>query len=100
VTARDPLKRVQRLRNGERSPLTRKDVGVVLQDIEVCFIQRTKKGRYACESRIKHGNRQTIDTLIREEALLLAKYLRHERKEWIPRFCQKALPEIPNPQRS
>jgi hypothetical protein len=35
--------------------------------------------------RIKHGNKQSIDTLISEEALLFAKYLRHERKEWIPR---------------
>jgi len=29
--------------------------------------------------RIKLGNWQTIDTLISEEALLFAKYLRHER---------------------
>ena len=36
--------------------------------------------------RIKHGKRQTIDTLISEEALLLAKYLRNERNSWIPRF--------------
>ena len=28
--------------------------------------------------RIKIGKRQTIDTLISEEALLFAKYLRHE----------------------
>jgi hypothetical protein len=35
--------------------------------------------------RIKVGKRQTIDTLICEEALLFAKYLRNERKEWIPR---------------
>jgi CRISPR-associated protein Cas1 len=35
--------------------------------------------------RIKHGNRQTIDTLISEEALLFAKYLRNERPNWIPR---------------
>jgi hypothetical protein len=33
--------------------------------------------------RIKIGNRQIIDTLISEEALLFAEYLRHERKEWI-----------------
>jgi hypothetical protein len=33
-------------------------------------------------SRIKHGNKQTIDTLISEEALLLAKYLRNERAVW------------------
>ncbi len=40
--------------------------------------------------RIKVGNRQTIDTLIGEEALLFAKYLRRERRAWIPR-----LPELP-----
>ena len=36
--------------------------------------------------RVRHGNRQTVDTLISEEALLLAKYLRDEKKEWAPRF--------------
>jgi len=39
--------------------------------------------------RIKHGNRQTVDTLISEEALLFAKYLRNEKKEWIPRIVNK-----------
>ena len=38
--------------------------------------------------RIKHGNRQSVETLISEEALLLAKFLRNERKEWIPRIPQ------------
>jgi CRISPR-associated protein Cas1 len=36
--------------------------------------------------RMRVGERQTIETLISEEALLFAKYLRHERKEWIPRL--------------
>ena len=36
--------------------------------------------------RIKHGSKQTIDTLISEEALLFAKYLRNERKDWNPRI--------------
>ena len=36
-------------------------------------------------ARIKHGNRQTIDTLINEEVLMFAKYLRNEKKEWTPR---------------
>lgn len=36
--------------------------------------------------RIKHGKKQTLDTLISEEALLLAKFLRKERKGWIPRI--------------
>jgi hypothetical protein len=35
--------------------------------------------------RIKVGQRQTIETLINEEALLFAKHLRNEKKEWIPR---------------
>jgi len=34
----------------------------------------------------KHGKKQTLDTLINEEALLLAKYLRNEIKTWNPRM--------------
>ena len=37
--------------------------------------------------RIRVGNKQTIDTLISEEALLLAKYLRNEKNDWIPRIA-------------
>ena len=36
--------------------------------------------------RIKVGQRQTIETLISEEALLFARYLRNEKKDWIPRI--------------
>jgi hypothetical protein len=36
--------------------------------------------------RIRHGKMQTIDTLISEEALLLAKFLRDERSIWSPRI--------------
>jgi hypothetical protein len=35
--------------------------------------------------RIKHGKKQTLETLIKEEALLFAKFLREEREEWNPR---------------
>jgi CRISPR-associated protein Cas1 len=35
--------------------------------------------------RIKHGERQTVETLINEEALLFAKYLRNEILTWSPR---------------
>lgn len=35
--------------------------------------------------RIRYGSRQTLETLINEEALLLAKYLRGEKKTWVPR---------------
>ena len=36
-------------------------------------------------ARIKFGERQSIETLANEEALLFAQYLRDERKTWIPR---------------
>lgn len=36
--------------------------------------------------RIRVGKRQTIETLINEEALLLAKFLRNERRKWNPRI--------------
>jgi CRISPR-associated protein Cas1 len=38
--------------------------------------------------RIKHGDRQTIETLINEESLLFAKYLRNEQRIWIPRITK------------
>ncbi|MGD8505470.1 MAG: hypothetical protein PVF15_02260 [Candidatus Bathyarchaeota archaeon] len=37
--------------------------------------------------RVRIGNRQTIETLISEEALLFAKFLRFERKTWTPRIA-------------
>ena len=39
--------------------------------------------------RIKIGERQTIETLINEEASLFAKFLRNERTNWMPRteYC-------------
>jgi hypothetical protein len=37
---------------------------------------------------IRHGKKQRIETLINEETLLLAKYLRDERKTWIPRTTE------------
>jgi hypothetical protein len=33
---------------------------------------------------MRHGKRQRLETLINEEALLLAKYVRDEKKNWIP----------------
>jgi CRISPR/Cas system-associated endonuclease Cas1 len=34
--------------------------------------------------RKRYSKKQTLDTLINEEALLLAKYLRNERQDWTP----------------
>lgn len=38
--------------------------------------------------RIKVGNRQSLETLISEECLLLAKYLRGEKTHWEPRIAE------------
>jgi len=38
--------------------------------------------------RIKVGKKQTIETLIGEEALLFAKYLRDEKPFWNPRIAE------------
>jgi len=35
--------------------------------------------------RIRMGEKQELETLISEEALLLAKYPRNERQTWVPR---------------
>jgi len=36
------------------------------------------------------GKEQEIETLINEEALLFAQYLRNERQEWMPRIVKRA----------
>ncbi|MGA3192322.1 MAG: hypothetical protein ABSD73_07395 [Candidatus Bathyarchaeia archaeon] len=36
--------------------------------------------------RMRHGSKQTIETLINEEAYLFAKFLRCERETWVPRI--------------
>ena len=38
--------------------------------------------------KIKVGNRQTIETLINEEALLLARFLKDEKTFWNPRIAE------------
>ncbi len=43
--------------------------------------------------RMKKGERQTIETLISEEALLFAQYLRNERRDWNPRVPTLSLPD-------
>ena len=38
--------------------------------------------------RIKVGKKQTLETLINEEVLLLARFLRNEKNNWIPRIAE------------
>jgi CRISPR/Cas system-associated endonuclease Cas1 len=37
--------------------------------------------------RVKVGKKQEVETLISEEAMLLAKFLRGERNTWVPRIA-------------
>ena len=41
---------------------------------------------YVHVPRIRVGYKQSLETLINEEALLLAKFIRKERKQWKPRI--------------
>jgi len=71
--------------------MTRKKVGKreYLNDIDSKKLMRGLNQFFECEveiPRIRHGKKQTFETLISEEALLLAKYLRNERKDWNPRI--------------
>jgi hypothetical protein len=36
--------------------------------------------------RVRMGEQQEIETLINEEALLFAQYLRNEKQTWVPRI--------------
>jgi CRISPR-associated protein Cas1 len=68
-------------RKGKREYLNDRKTMNLMRDLTAYF------ERIVEIPRIMHGNRQSIDTLISEETLLLAKYLRNERKEWIPRIA-------------
>jgi hypothetical protein len=59
------------LNNSATSDLTRKLYDYFESTVEI--------------ERIRHGKRQTVETLINEEALLLAQYLRNENQTWNPR---------------
>ena len=68
------------LKMGKKIHLKEYETDSLAEDLNAFF------DRMVDVERIKVGKRQTIDTLISEEALLFAKYLRHERKEWRPRL--------------
>lgn len=70
------------LKIGKKIHLKEYETDSLAEDLNAFF------DRMVDVERIKVGKRQTIDTLICEEALLFAKYLRHERKDWIPRLVK------------
>jgi hypothetical protein len=67
------------LKMGKKIHLKEYEADSLAEDLNAFF------DRMVEVERIKAGKRQTIDTLICEEALLFAKYVRNERKDWSPR---------------
>jgi CRISPR-associated protein Cas1 len=71
---------MMRLRMGKRIHLCEYEADNIADGLNNLFEREVEIPR------IKHGNKQTIDTLIGEESLLFAKYIRHERNALIPRL--------------
>jgi len=68
-------------RLGKRQVLNREKTKELTQKLNDYFERKVEIPR------IKHGNKQTLETLINEEAMLLGKYLRNEIPEWKPRIA-------------
>jgi len=68
-------------RRGKREYLNGFRTGELIRGLDEMFGKRVEVPR------IRHGSGQALETLFNEEALLLAKYLRGERKSWIPRIA-------------
>ena len=73
---------VNRKRKGKREYLNDKETRRLMKELESFFESRIEIPL------IRHGKRQRIETLINEEALLLAKYLRGEKTDWTPRITR------------
>ena len=71
---------MMRLKMGKRIHLIEYEADSLAQGLNNLFQREVEIPR------IKHGRRQTLDTLISEEALLLATFMRNEQKEWKPRI--------------
>jgi len=72
---------VSRKRKGKREYLNDVETRCMMKKLQEYFELTVKIPL------IKHGKKQRIETLINEDALLLAKYLRDERKTWYPQIC-------------
>jgi CRISPR-associated protein Cas1 len=71
---------MMRLKMGKRIHLCEYEADSLAEGLNQLFERKVDVPR------IKHGKTQTIDTLISEESLLMARYLRNENKNWIPRI--------------
>ena len=70
-------------KRGKREYLTDSETKTLLDELNRFFESMVEV------KRIRNGEHQTLETLINEEALLFAKYLRGVAKSWIPRVREK-----------
>ncbi len=76
---------VSRKRKGKRVYLNDAESRRIMKELERYFESKVEIPL------LRHGNMQRVETLIKEEALLLAKYLRNEIKNWAPRIARVGL---------
>ncbi len=69
-------------KKGKREYLTDSETKNLLDELNAFFESMVEV------KRIRNGEHQTIETLINEEALIFAKYLRGEMKTWVPRISK------------
>ena len=81
---------VSRSRKGKRQYLKDSETRCMMRGLDDHFTS------FVDVPNVRHGKRQRIETLINEEALLLARYLRGELETWIPSAreatCERARP--------
>lgn len=68
-------------KKGKREYLSDFETKTLLEELYKFFETRVEV------KRIRNGEHQTLETLINEESLLFAEYLRGEVKEWVPRIA-------------
>jgi CRISPR/Cas system-associated endonuclease Cas1 len=71
---------LMKLRTGKRVHLVEYETNDLAEDSNSLFESVVKIPR------MRYGSRQTLDTLINEEAYLLAQFLRNEKQSWNPRL--------------
>jgi len=75
------IENANRKRKGKRKYINNSETRELLKELNDFFEFKVEI------KRIRNGEHQTIETLINEEALLFAKYLRQEIKTWDPRIA-------------
>ena len=68
-------------KKGKRIYLKKPKTRELTDELHEFFMRKVKVPRF------RHGNKQEVESLINEEAILLALYLRDKRDSWVPRIA-------------